>query len=268
MRSTLVISLATVVTVFALVACDTGQAEWKSKRVDGSGSVVLVSRDVDDFTGIHLSTIGTVHVKIGKTAGLEIEAEENLIEYIETEVEDGTLKISNRKRFNLKAREPIKYYVTVRNLDRIALSSSGDAVLPHIENETFKISLSSSGDLEAKSLAVGHLDVNISSSGDAYVGMIGAESIDASLSSSGDLEFGGGEVGRLKLKISSSGDFDGVDLKADVAMVKISSSGDAYVWVTDDLVATLSSSGSVHYAGDPSVTLQRSSSGRARRMGN
>ena len=268
MKSTLLVSLATVVMVFASVACDTGQAEWKSQRVDGSGSVVRVSRGVSGFTGVHLSTIGTVYVKIGKTEGLEIEAEENLIEYIETEVEDGTLKISNRKKFNLKAREPIKYFITVRNLDRIALSSSGDAVLPHIEDERFAIALSSSGDLEVKSLAVEDLDVNISSSGDAYIGMIGAGSIDATLSSSGDLQIDGGEVGHLKLKISSSGDFDGVDLKAERAKVKISSSGDAYVWVTDDLVATLSSSGSVHYAGDPSVTKQISSSGKVKRMGN
>jgi hypothetical protein len=268
MKTTLVISMAIVVMVFAVIACDTGQAEWKSKRVDGSGSVVRVSRDVGDFTGVHLSTIGTVHVKMGKKEALEIEAEENLIEYIETEVEHGTLKISNRKRFNLKAREPIKYFVTVRKLDRIALSSSGDAVLPHIENENFAIALSSSGDLKAKSLAVGHLDVSISSSGDAHIGMLGAELIDASLSSSGDLEIDGGEAGHLKLNISSSGDFDGVDLKAEMAMVRISSSGNAYVWVTDDLIATLSSSGSVHYAGDPSVTVQKSSSGRVKRMGH
>ena len=268
MKSTQLISVAIVFMVFAVIACDTGQAEWKSQRIDGAGSVVRVSRDVGDFTGVHLSTIGTVHVKIGKAEGLEIEAEENLIEYIETEVEDGNLKISNRRKFNLKAKEPIKYFVTVKKLHRIALSSSGDAVLPQIENKSFSIALSSSGDLEARGLAVGHLDVSLSSSGDAYIEMIGAESIDAALSSSGDLQFGGGEVGDLNLSISSSGDFDGVDLKADRAMVKISSSGDAYVWVTDALVATLSSSGSVHYSGDPVVTRQRSSSGRIKRMGD
>lgn len=268
MKSTLLISVAIVVMVFAVIACDTGRAEWKSQRVDGSGSVVRVGRDVGDFTGVHLSTIGTVHVKMGKTDGLEIEAEENLIEYIETEVEDGTLKISTRKRFNLKAKEPIKYFVTIKKLDRIALSSSGDAILPQIENESFAIALSSSGDLQVKSLAVGHLDVNISSSGDASIEMIGAESIDAALSSSGDLQFGGGEVEDLNLSISSSGDFDGIDLKAERAMVKISSSGYAYVWVTDDLVVTLSSSGSVHYSGDPVLTKQRSSSGKVKRMGN
>jgi hypothetical protein len=268
MKSTFLISMAAVFMMFAVLACDTGQAEWKSQRVDGSGSVVRVSRDVSDFTGVHLSTIGTVHVKIGKVEGLDIEAEENLIEYIETEVKDGTLKISNRRKFNLKAKEPIKYFVTVKKLDRIALSSSGDAILPVIENNRFSIALSSSGDLQAQALAVGHLDVNLSSSGDAYIERIGAESIDAGLSSSGDLQVGGGEVEILKLSISSSGDFDGVDLKAGTAAVRLSSSGDAYLWVTDALVATLSSSGSVHYSGDPIVTKQRSSSGKVKRMGN
>jgi hypothetical protein len=264
----MLISAAIVAVVFAVIACDTGRAEWKTQRIEGSGSVVLASRQVSDFTGVHLSTIGTVHVKIGKTVSLEIEAEENLIDYIETEVENGTLKISNRRKFNLKAKEPVNYFVTVKRLDTIVLSSSGDAVLPQIENKRFSIALSSSGDLKVKGLAVEHLDVNISSSGDAYIDMIGAESIDAALSSSGDLQFGGGEVHDLDLSISSSGDFDGIDLKAGSAKVSISSSGDAYVWVTDDLVATLSSSGSVHYSGDPSVTIQRSSSGRVKRMGN
>ncbi len=268
MKSNLLISVAVVFMVFAVIACDTGQAEWKAQRIDGTGSVVRVSRDVGDFTGVHLATTGTVHVKLGKTEGLEIEAEDNLIEYIETEVEDGTLKISTRRKFNLKAREPIEYFITVKNLDLIALSSSGDADLPQIETRSFSIVLSSSGDLKMKGLATAHLDVGISSSGDAYIEMIGAESIDAALSSSGDLQFGGGEVGDLRLTVSSSGDFEGLDLKAERARVTLSSSGDAYLWVTDDLVATLSSSGSVHYSGDPAVTKQRSSSGKVKRMGN
>lgn len=268
MKSNLLISVAVAFMVILVIGCDTGLAEWKVQRIDGTGSVVRIRRDVSGFTGVHLATIGTVYVTIGKSEGLEIEAEENLIEYIETEVEDGTLKIDTRRRFNLKAREPIKYFVTVKQLDMIALSSSGDAVLPEIENKSFSIALSSSGDLEMKGLATQHLDVDISSSGDAYIEMIGAQSIDASLSSSGDLKFGGGEVEDLRLSVSSSGNFDGIDLKSERARVKLSSSGDAYVWVTDDLVTTLSSSGSVHYSGDPVVTKQRSSSGRVKRMGN
>ncbi len=268
MKSTLLISVAIVFMVIALVACDTGQAEWKAKRIDGTGSVVRAKRDVSGFTGVHLATMGTVYVTIGKTEGLEIEAEDNLIEYFETEVTDGTLKINTRRKFNLKAKEPIKYFVTVKKLDMIALSSSGDAHLPQIENKTFSIALSSSGDLKMKGLATQHLDVSISSSGDAHIEMIGAESIDAALSSSGDLHFGGGEVEDLRLSVSSSGDFDGIDLKSERAKVILSSSGDAYVWVTDDLVATLSSSGSVHYSGDAAVTKQRSSSGRVKRMGD
>jgi hypothetical protein len=246
--------------------CETSQAKRGSIKVEGSGPVAKVDVDVAGFTRVHLATIGTIYVDFGKTEGLVIEAEDNLIEYFEIEVKKGSLKIDTRKNTNLRPRKPVRFHVTMKSLEAIALSSSGDAVLPDIESKDFAIALSSSGDLEMGKLTTSYLDVSLSSSGDAEIEKLAAESIDVALSSSGDLSVGGGKVEQQNVSLSSSGDYDARDLESAAARVRLSSSGDAYVWVNEDLTATVTSSGSVYYSGNPSVRQSTSSSGRVKRM--
>ena len=68
----------------------------------------------------------------------------------------------------------------------------------------------------------------------------------------------------LDLTINSSGDYRGESVRGTRATVALSSSGDARLWAEESLGATLSSSGSVSYRGDPAVVKRTSSSGRVR----
>jgi hypothetical protein len=54
--------------------------------VRGSGNVVEETREVSGVSGVELATLGTLHVEIGESESLRIEAEDNLLEYIETDV--------------------------------------------------------------------------------------------------------------------------------------------------------------------------------------
>ena len=44
-------------------------------------------------TGVNLATIGHLTIELGDTESLRIEAEDNLMEYIETDVRSGKLRI-------------------------------------------------------------------------------------------------------------------------------------------------------------------------------
>ena len=258
--------------------------------VKGSGHVVEEKREVNDITGVTLATMGTLFIKTGETESLFIEAEDNLLEHITTNVRNGTLKIDDAWDVYLRPTMPIKYHLTVTDLDTIKISSSGDvyAEIPDLEAGRFSVKISSSGnlnmgDLHADSITVrisssgdmvtgkvqtDSLSVNISSSGDMTINEFIGDSLHVHLSSSGDLNIESGRVNRQDIKISSSGTYTAKHLESVEVEVNLSSNGKATIRVSDKLKATLSSSGDLYYAGNPTVNARTSSSGEIKIITN
>ncbi|MBU1319929.1 MAG: DUF2807 domain-containing protein [candidate division Zixibacteria bacterium] len=257
-----------------------------ARKIRGSGEVVTENRDVSGIDGVELATIGTLHIEIGDTEKLTIEAEDNLIEYFDTEVHGGTLVIDNNSRLSLHPRKPIRYFLTVKELKDIEISSSGGIEAPDIKTERFRATISSSGNFQAGNLEVKSLDIRISSSGNVELGEVIAQDIEidisssgdvtleslnakmliVDISSSGDIEIWGGHVDEQEVTINSSGDYMAKRLESNTAQVYSGSSGDATIWVVEDLEARLGSSGDVNYAGDPQVRERAGSSGRVRHI--
>jgi hypothetical protein len=255
---------ALLVSVMALsiLACQVvGLPSAPGKTIRGSGDVVEETREVSGFTAIELATLGTLHIQVGEGESLRIEAEDNLLEYIETKVRNGRLKIEIQDNINLRSTRPINYYLTVTDLDTIVISSSGDIEAPDLETERFSITISSSGDLEMGDLEADTLTVDISSSGDMTMGVLHANTLEVDISSSGNLDIAGGEVERQNVAITSSGDYTARNLESVEAEVRLTSSGAATIRVSDDLRANLSSSGDLYYIGNPTVDATTTSSG-------
>ena len=94
----------------------------------------------------------------------------------------------------------------------------------------------------------------------------GVNALDVHVSSTGDVRIGEGVAENQNIRISSTGDYDGASVRSAQTTVRLSSTGDARVWAEESLDATLSSTGSVHYRGDPEVLDNHSSTGRVRRI--
>ena len=231
------------------------------KGVRGSGSVDVEARPVSGIISVRVANQGDLFITLGDEEKLVIEAEENLLEHIESKVRNGELVLETRQGVNLRPRDPIRYYLTVKELDKITVSSSGDVEAPEFETDRFSINIQSSGNVDLDGLTVERLDVDISSSGDLWIGELSADQLDVTISSSGSLTIADGEVEYQDISISSSGDYDGRNLKSQWAEVRLSSSGNATIRVSDELDANLSSSGDLKYIGDPSLKVRTSSSG-------
>jgi hypothetical protein len=258
------ILLATIIlATLVLSACGIGDG----KTVRGSGNVVEETRAVSGVSGVELATIGTLTIAVGDTESLRIEAEDNLMEYLETEVRNGRLSIETQDNIRLDAKRPVNYYLTVTGLDTIEISSSGDIQAPDLEAERFSINISSSGDLEMGDLEADSLTVRISSSGDVTMGVLDANTLEVDISSSGNLTIASGQVKTQNITISSSGNYTAQDLESDEAVVRFSSSGSATIWVQDYLKANLSSSGDLRYRGNPTVDATTTSSGDVIQIG-
>jgi hypothetical protein len=250
--------------IFSILACNItiGNNSYSSTSIQGSGSVVEETRQISNVSSVELAMTGTLHLTIGSAESLQIKAEDNLMQYIQTVVSSGTLVIETQNGINLRPTRPIDYYLTLSKLDSITISSSGDIETGDLVAGAFSISISSSGDLNISSLDCDSLRVQTSSSGNTDIGQLNTASINVTISSSGNVTIQSGQVPAQDIRISSSGEYRANAVQSNSAEINISSSGNATVRVTDQISGRLSSSGNIYYIGSPAVNVSATSSGK------
>jgi hypothetical protein len=256
------ILLATLLLASLLVSACIGN----TRTVSGSGDVVEETRPVSGVSGVELATLGHLTINLGDTESLRIEAEDNLMEYLETKMLGGTLRIGTQERVNLRNTQPVNYYLTVTSLEAITISSVGGILAPDLKAEKFSITIASTGDLKMGDLEAETLTVKISSSGDMTMGVLNASTLEVDISSTGNLDIAGGQVKTQNITINSSGKYTAEDLKSEDADVRLNSIGSASILVQDNLKAILKSTGNLSYRGDPILDATTDSTGNVIRI--
>lgn len=216
--------------------------------VSGSGTIESETRAVSDFRAVTLTGSGAVTIQQGDAYSLVVEADDNILPLIETEVNGDTLHIGFRAGTNMvNPSRTIQYRITAPNVDEITISGSGTVRADTIVAERFSATISGSGELEIDALTVADLRIGVSGSGDVQVA---------------------GAAQTQQIRVSGSGAYVAGDLASESAEMTITGSGDATVWVAERLDVSVSGSGNVAYYGSPSVDQQTSGSGRVRSLGN
>ncbi|MCB2203537.1 DUF2807 domain-containing protein [bacterium] len=258
--ATICIVLLAALTMTACNAMDNDTLFW-GEGVSGSGNTAKDVRTFSALHGVRLSTIGDLRVEVGDRNQLTIEADDNLLKYFATSVDDGILRIKVEDGVSMRTHSAVRFHLVTTSLDYLSTSSSGDIVAKDLKEKEVHISASSSGDITVRDIDGKRVHLSTSSSGDLRIANLMAQELEVSLSSSGDVTIREGSAERQEVRISSSGDYDAVGLRTQRATIKTSSSGDAKVWVIDKLRASTSSSGSIHFRGGPDVEAHSSSSG-------
>jgi hypothetical protein len=225
-----------------------GDWSWGGREtVQGNGNIKRQARQVAHFSGVAVSVPGQVEIRSGGSSeGLTIETDDNLLPLIETVVEDGTLKIRNKDKVNIKPRK-LTIVVQARELDRLAMAGSGS--------------------IDADRVAGSKVRFDIGGSGSIKVRKAEGESIDVNLGGSGDLKVAEGNARSLSASIGGSGTIDMTRVPVDKASVTVAGSGDATLWIKNSLSLTVAGSGDVNYYGDPQVSKSVVGSGGAKRLG-
>jgi predicted small secreted protein len=214
--------------LFLLAGCD------GLRTVRGTGDITSEEREVGDFSAVDLAGIGTVVVDFGDKTALRIEAEKNLLPYLESEVEGDTLVLGIREGVNILPTQGIFYYLTVHDLEDITVSGLGNVDVPRLEGTAAEINVTGGGDINIEELYAKDLDVVISGLG--------------------NLNIDGGEVADQEIEITGGGNYNASEMASEVARVTITGLGSAAVWARDVLDATISGGGSVRYTGRPQIT--------------
>src|SRR4051812_17490337 len=81
-------------------------------RVVGEGPSVTEQRSTSDFSSIEMGVPGELYYTAGNQFKIEITAQQNILDIIETVVSNGELKVKVKNYLNLKSNEPIIIKVT------------------------------------------------------------------------------------------------------------------------------------------------------------
>ena len=216
------------------------------KKITGNGNVKKETRTVANFTSLDSRGSMNVEITYGNSEGIQVEADENLLPYIETTVENGKLTVKPQKDISFTTRSKITVYVSMSKINSLNQSGSGNisGSGPFTGDDKTEVRVSGSGNIKLASVAFNDLDLYVSGSGKIKIEKGTANNITAAVSGSGNIDCNNVACNDLNAKISGSGNV----------------SADAKNSVT----ATISGSGNLFYNGDAKhISTKVSGSGKA-----
>lgn len=211
------------------------------------------TRDVEAFTTVGFAISGTLYISQAETHSVEIEADDEILEYIETVVNNGRLHIRGQEETGwfswlgstTRRNATADVYVTMPSLEGVSVAGSGDVIVRDtFTSDRFSVEIAGSGTIELP---------------------LEATAVTARIAGSGSMDLSG-TAERLSADIAGSGNVRAGDLQVDRAEVNIAGSGDCYVHAVQQLQANIMGSGDVIYAGEPEIERSVLGSGQVRMM--
>ncbi len=197
--------------------------------VKGNGNVQIEKRTLTEpFTAIHASEGLDVYLTQGDRQDITVEADENLLNIIVTEVVDNTLKIHCKE--NIGRSKSQKVMVTFSDISKI-ISTSG--------SDVYSTNTISVEQLELKSTSGSDMKVDVNTA-----------ILNCKSTSGSDLKISG-KTDRLIAEATSGSDIKAENLIAQSSQVKATSGADITVNTQKELTAKASSGGDIRYYGNP-----------------
>jgi hypothetical protein len=193
------------------------------EKVEGSGKVISENRTVSGYDSVTLSGSGQLEIEQNGSEVLSITADDNLMQYLTSEVKGHELVLEVKSGYNLSPSKPIVFKVGAKDLKAVSCAGDTNATLKGIHSEELKLSIAGSGDMSAEGTAdrqeisiagsgkyVGgglktkDTKINIAGSGDAV--LAASDSLEVTIAGSGSIKYFGDP--KIKQSIIGSGTID------------------------------------------------------------
>lgn len=205
------------------------------------------TRSLSSFDKLSIGLSAKVELSEGSGESVKIKANGVELDQIETNVENGELRINWKKGHRKWHHKNVKLWITYRSLSKISIGGSASVIAKSIlKGNELTLSVSGSGNLTGQ-VSINQLKTRVSGSGSLYIS---------------------GKTDNQSIRISGSGNIGAFDLVSTSANIRISGSGSARIRVKDAISARISGSGSVRYKGNPSKIISKSSGSGSVRSAN
>lgn len=209
-------------------------------------------RDVSGFSRLLFKGVGKIELVQGDHEELIIEANQEVLSRIHTDVKDGLLTIFYESDW--------KDWTGVRFL-------GGDKIVFHLMMREIKsIATTGVGNIDAARIASDQLEMSLSGPGMMTIGTLNVGSVKLDLSGVGSMDLAG-SAANLEVALSGAGTVKASRLETDKAVVRLSGVGTATLWAKETLDASISGAGVIEYYGKPQITEHTSGLGVLKYLG-
>ena len=243
------------------------------------------TRSVSGFTGIDASSVFDITVTKGNTESLTIEADNEVMPYVRSEVRNGVLNLyidnSNNNMRNVKI---LKASVVMKNLDKVILSgacklTADDLFTPDkfkgdcsgaskmsINVNTGQLSIDASGasKIQIKASVTGNTDLDVSGASKIQ-GELKATRVKFDSSGASSIELTG-TAESIDIDTSGTANIMAKDFSVKTANIESSGISKVTVNVSDALKVNSSGVSSVNYKGSPAIDASNSKTAKIKKI--
>jgi hypothetical protein len=244
---------SSIIIVLSLVLALTASAcslHIGGRGISGSGNVVTETRQVAGFDRVQLDGFGRLILTQGTSESLQIEAEDNLIERITTEVRGGTLYIGWKAQGwenSVTPTEPVIFHLNVMFLRGLDVNGAAE--------------------IESASLTTPQLDITVDGAAKINIDNLTTDSLHATFSGGATCHLSG-KAADQEVTISGAGEYDAGDLESQTVHINVSGAGTLTVWAVKSLAVKGGGVTAVKYYGSPDVQQDLSGLTAVNALGN
>lgn len=206
-------------------------------------------RAVSGFERVTLKDFGEVNISQGENESLTVEADEEILPRIKTEVVDRGLVISVEGDWLRRISFGLEHF-------------SGSAIRFHLQvRQLTGVEVMGAGKMYASRLETPNLDVKLAGAGSIEIGSLACTALNVTLPGAGKIELAGTAESQ-DIQLSGAGSYQALKLESKRGKVHVSGVGNAAVYVMDELDVHISGLGGVQYKGEPRMQSSISGLGR------
>jgi hypothetical protein len=109
-------------------------------KVKGSGTAKSESRNVSGFKAIKVRGALSVEVVAQQDFSVTVEADDNLLEHVKTEINNDTLEIWSEGKFSSK--RGIKVKISMTEINAVDVSGASGVVVTNVKSDSFRVEVS------------------------------------------------------------------------------------------------------------------------------
>ncbi|MCJ7695053.1 MAG: DUF2807 domain-containing protein [Anaerolineaceae bacterium] len=226
--------ISIIILALTLSACNIQIGPFSTVR--GSGIVTSEERQVSAIEKVVFNGLGDLIITQGTEEKLSIEAEENILPKITSEMKGNTLELGYEARnwqTQIIPTKKIVFRLTVIDLSALTINGAVTLTSDGLSTSSFDLSINGTGELDFSEFNATELKVVIS----------GGAAVTFS-----------GNVQKQTVVINGAGNYDAGELQSSVTDIKFNGAGDSTVWATEKLDISITGAGGVRYYGDPHVS--------------
>ena len=204
----IILTLAAATLLYACNFNMNGITVGNGKKVTCKGPVTVKTFDLNGFDSIVINGSSDMELTQGDTFNVLVKANEDVFQYLDYKVSDGTLLLETIDNVNIRAEE-FDISITLPTLKSVKVNGAADIDLKYgyKSAEPLIVEVNGAGDFEFNNIAVPSLKFELNGAGDIEAEQLDVQELDVIINGAGDIDLAGKAV-KASFSVNGAGSID------------------------------------------------------------